>query len=266
MLSNNSKIKELLYENAVSKLASIRKISLSESARAISVMSFSDYLSLLEATADIIPPSGQQVGQQPNVVSAATTPTQPQLTTPPSQKTVQVVPQVQGEEQEDEVTEDTSAFSNTYNRGDKVDTPLGTGTIVDVSPDVNVSCKVHVKLDDPSRAGEDGKYKDTYTFTTDMLTRMQSPEIARMKQLAGIKEDSSAGASCAGAIATVATPLKGVQRRQPVDESPKQEYTPTVAKTIIGDTKPNQATGKLSANLAAAGKKTASRNKNGLRR
>ena len=59
-----------------------------------------------------------------------------------------------------------SEMKNTYERGDKVETPCGTGTVVsDVAPNGNVS----IKLDDPSRAGEDGKYKDTFTFTTFQL-------------------------------------------------------------------------------------------------
>jgi hypothetical protein len=58
-----------------------------------------------------------------------------------------------------------------------------------------------------------------------------------------------------------------VKRRQPTEEQIKKEYTPKeAAKTIIGDTKPNQASGELSANLAVRGKKTASRANNGFKR
>jgi hypothetical protein len=49
---------------------------------------------------------------------------------------------------------------------------LGTGTIVKVDPNVNVTGKVIVKLDDPSQAGEDGKDKDTFIFITNMLTHI----------------------------------------------------------------------------------------------
>ena len=45
------------------------------------------------------------------------------------------------------------------------------------------------------------------------------------------------------------------------------EYVPKeAAKTIVGDTKPNQASGELSATLAANGKRTASRINNGIKR
>ena len=63
-------------------------------------------------------------------------------------------------------------FKNTYSAGDRVDSPLGTGTIVDVSKNVNVDGKVKVKLDDPSRAGDDGKERDTFVLTTTMLKHL----------------------------------------------------------------------------------------------
>lgn len=60
-------------------------------------------------------------------------------------------------------------FKNTYNVGDRVDSPLGTGVIVAVSPHISVDGRVKVKLDDPSRAGEDGKTKDTFVLDTTQL-------------------------------------------------------------------------------------------------
>ena len=96
----------------------------------------------------------------------------------------------------------------------------------------------------------------------------EDKDLARMRQLAGIKEDASGGASCAGGIAVASAPLGKVKRRQSVEESPPpKEYTPKgPAKTIVGDTKPHQASGELSANLAVRGKKTASRINNGIKR
>ena len=60
-------------------------------------------------------------------------------------------------------------FKNTYSVGDRVDSPLGTGVIVAVSPHISTDGRVKVKLDDPSRAGEDGKYKDTFVLDTTQL-------------------------------------------------------------------------------------------------
>lgn len=60
-------------------------------------------------------------------------------------------------------------YKNTYNVGDRVDSPLGTGTVVAVSKNVNVDGRVRVKLDDPSKAGEDGKYQDSFVLNTTQL-------------------------------------------------------------------------------------------------
>lgn len=64
---------------------------------------------------------------------------------------------------------ETPNFKNTYEVGDRVNTPLGNGTITAVSKNINIDGKVKVKLDDPSQAGEDGKYKDSFIFQTIML-------------------------------------------------------------------------------------------------
>jgi hypothetical protein len=73
-------------------------------------------------------------------------------------------------------------FKNTYSVGDRVESPMGTGTIVSVSKNVNVDGNVEVKLDDPSRAGEDGKYKDTFVLTTTMLKHLPEDQ--------GVAEDA----------------------------------------------------------------------------
>lgn len=69
-------------------------------------------------------------------------------------------------------------FKNTYNVGDRVDGPLGTGTIVAVSKNINVDGRVKVKLDDPSRAGEDGKYKDSFVLDTTQLKHINKQGVA----------------------------------------------------------------------------------------
>ena len=80
-------------------------------------------------------------------------------------------------------------------------------------------------------------------------------------------EDCSGGATGAGAVAIAPTSMGRVKRRQETTESPKKEYTPkAAAKTIVGDTKPSQASGELSATLAANGRKTASRTNNGFKK
>lgn len=91
-------------------------------------------------------------------------------------------------------------FKNTYNVGDRVDGPLGTGTIVAVSRNVNVDGRVKVKLDDPSRAGEDGKYKDSFVLDTTQLKHISEQGVAetstpsdqpRIRKYSKIRADGS---------------------------------------------------------------------------
>lgn len=73
-------------------------------------------------------------------------------------------------------------FKNTYNVGDRVDGPLGTGTIVAVSPNINVDGEIKVKLDDPSRAGEDGKERDTFVLNTTQVKHIaDEASLAQMR-------------------------------------------------------------------------------------
>lgn len=73
-------------------------------------------------------------------------------------------------------------FKNTYNVGDRVDGPMGTGTIVAVSPNINVDGEIKVKLDDPSRAGEDGKERDTFVLNTTQVKHIaDEASLAQMR-------------------------------------------------------------------------------------
>jgi hypothetical protein len=111
----------------------------------------------------------------------------------------------------------------------------------------------------PAAAGQDSS-----TVATAME---EAKQLARLRELSGIKENCSAGATGAGSIAIAPAALGGMKKRQATDEEVKKEYTPKEApKTIVGDTKPNQASGELSSTLAANGKKTASRFNNGYKK
>lgn len=96
----------------------------------------------------------------------------------------------------------------------------------------------------------------------------QQTELQRLRELSGISENCSGGATSAGSIAIAPGNFSQVQKRKYTNEEvPAKEYYPKgPPKTIVGDTKPNQATGELSANLAARNKKTASRTNNGFKR
>lgn len=73
-------------------------------------------------------------------------------------------------------------FKNSYNVGDKVNTPMGTATIVVVSKNINVDGKVKVKLDDPNRAGPDGETTDTFVLKTTDLSHIKTNEAVKEKQ------------------------------------------------------------------------------------
>lgn len=100
----------------------------------------------------------------------------------------------------------------------------------------------------------------------------EDTDLIRLRELAGlgnIKENCSAGATGAGAIAVAPAAMgkKKPIKREYTQEAVPVEYKPKEpAKTIIGDTKPNQATGKLSADLAARGRPSAGRTNNGFKK
>lgn len=84
-------------------------------------------------------------------------------------------------------------FKNTYSVGDRVDGPLGTGTIVAVSKNINVDGRVKVKLDDPSRAGEDGKYKDSFVLNTTQLKHISEQGVSGdFREAPGMHSDEDA--------------------------------------------------------------------------
>ena len=91
-------------------------------------------------------------------------------------------------------------------------------------------------------------------------TNEDDAELTRILELAGISEMSSAGASCAGAITVGPAAMGATRKRSQESVSLDSEHNrETPYKSIIGDTKPAQASGQLSANLAASGKPTARR-------
>ncbi len=326
MLRHDPKIAALMYESAIDKLSKIKNITLQESRIEISKMSFIQYLTLLEASANITAPSGQTISPAAPGPQASVPSSQPSQAAQTSPQKAQIMWAGKGSPIEQgmtvglkgpnglpvpgEITQiDHSAngvkvrnpttgqeewhgnndlqpfaagnkpgqqsapvveesLKNSYSVDDRVNTPLGTGTIVMLDPNVNISGKVKIKLDSPENAGEDGKFKDEFVFTTDMLTHINdiSEELSRLRQLAGISEDASGGASCAGAIASAPTAMGTTKRRQEVDEGPSLEHPEAGKKLVAGDQRTGQASGRLSANLAVRGKKTASRTNNGFKK
>lgn len=223
MIRHDRIINSLIHGDAVHKLAAEKNIGLTEARLLLSQMSFKEYCSLGEASADIVPPSGQTIapttGQSQPASTAPKTTTGPTPTGKPDPRGVQVRNPKTGQ-----MEWMLPAAANQASQGG-----------------------APVQGNQPVAEEDDG--------------------LSRLKELAGIKEDASCGATGAGAIAIAPAAMGGVKRRQPTDEELKKEYTPKEApKTIVGDTKPGQAMGELSSNLAVRGKKTASRNNNGFKK
>jgi len=241
-LSNNE-----LHNIIVSNLAEDRNITLEEAKKVVSGLSFAEYHKLSEA-GTITPPSG-------NTIGPTTTPNTSSSPAP--------------------------AKSTWTGKG-----PINVGMMVGLQgPDgVPVPGEVNqvdqgargVKIKNPTTGQDEWLNMDDVqpymvnsqnTNTQTQPTAEDVEGLSRLRELAGIKENCSGGATGAGAIAIAPAAMGSVKKRQPTDEELKTEYTPKhAAKTIIGDTKPNQASGKLSADLAASGKKSAGRINNGRKR
>lgn len=266
MINNDPKIKALIYEDVVARLAADRGVSIQEARVIISEMSFSSYCKMLNEA--ITPPSGQTIGptsqnsQGPAQKAPQNSQQQPQQS---GAKNIKAIWPGQGAPMEVGMTVGLKG-------------PAGAPVPGQVSQ-VDLSAK-GVKVKNPT-TGKDEWYNnaDIQPFMAQagapgqqqqgqQQTTTEDEELGRLLELAGLKEDASGGTSCAGAMgAGTPQPLGGMKRRQATDEEVKDEYTRTEpVKSIIGDTKPNQNIGQLSARLAASGKKTASRQNNGLRK
>jgi hypothetical protein len=261
MLQDDPKIKNLMYESAIEKYSKLNNVTLSESKIAIASMSFMQYLNLLEAGANIAPPSGQTIGSTGTTSPTSTT---QGSSIAPSKK--QIMWNGPGAPIEQGMTVGLKG-------------PNGLPVPGEITQ-VDQSAK-GVRVRNPTTGQEEWHGNDdlqpftggsTVPGATNQAAGVQQQmaedkDLARMKHLAGIKEDASCGATGAGGIAVAPTPMGKVKKRQAVEESPPKEYTPKKpAETIVGDTKPGQASGELSANLAVRGKKTASRINNGFKR
>lgn len=241
---NNHFQHNLIVEN----FAERNGVSLEQAKKVISEMSFSEYHKLSEAGANIVPPSGQTIA--------------------PSGPLQQKAPAAQGGPQQ--------VKSIWPGKGSPVEVGMTVGLkgpnglpVPGTISQVDAGAK-GVKVKNPTTGQEEWANMDTlepFMAQNQQESVPQQNDIQRLRELAGIKENCSSGATGAGAIAIAPAAMGKVKRRQETSEQAPVEYTPKEApKTIVGDTKPNQASGKLSADLAARGKKTASRINNGRKR
>jgi hypothetical protein len=252
-----------MHNLAVEYFSEQQNISLDESKQIIAEMSFGEYYRLSEAATAITPPSGNMIGpsaspQQPSSAPSAAggqakamwagkgTPVEMGMTVGLKGPNGMPVP--------GQISQVDAAA-----KGVKVKNPT-TGQEEWVSTD---------ELE-PFMAQGNGQQPNQQPMQPNqqsMTTVEDTSQLRRLRELAGIKEDASCGATGAGSIAVAPAAMGTMKKRQPTDEEVKKEYTPKEpAKTIVGDTKPGQASGELSANLAVRGKKTASRINNGFKR
>jgi len=254
-------IRSLMYGDVVKRIAEERNIGLTEARMLLSQMSFTEYhKQVVEASADITPPSGNTIG--PNSggstqMQKANGPTKVKSIWPGQGAPVEVGMTVGIKDQNGLPVPGQISQVDAGSKGVKVKNP-STGQDEWRNTD---------ELEPFMAQGQD-QQQTIQPGTQPRQQGQQGADLTRLQELAGIRENCSAGATGSGGIAVAAMPMGKMKRRQETDEqAPPVEYTPKEpAKTIVGDTKPAQASGKLSADLAARGKKTAARTNNGFKR
>jgi hypothetical protein len=264
MMKDDKIIRSLMYGDIVKQIANEKNIGLTEARLLLSQMSFTQYHNLVEASADITPPSGNPLGptsgSQQKTGQAQTGPSQVKAIWPGKGAPVEIGMTVGLKGPNGLPIPGQVSQVDMNSKGVKIKNPT-TGQDEWRNTD---------ELEPFMASGQPGQQGQNIQPGTQPGTQptVEDAQLNRLRELAGIKENCSAGATGAGGIAVAPMPMGTVKRRQETDEqAPPKEYTPRgPAKTIVGDTKPHQASGELSANLAARGKKTASRKNNGFKK
>lgn len=257
MLTNNPKINSLKYNDAVSKL-----MENEETRHVISEMSFGEYHKLIEASADIVPPSGQIITPKNKVQApgqniakaapvAAAAPVAGQAPGPG-----QPIQQMNTQQQTPQAGQTPAAVA-----GQAVQQQAGAllpkGANVPMIPGLPGAAGIG----QPNQPPKPGQPIQTVTPTEEEM------ELERLAELSGIGEMCSGGATGAGAIAMAPKPMGAMKKRQPTEESPSLEHPVSGRKTIPGATGPQaSAIHKLSANNAVRGNPTPFRTNAGIRK
>lgn len=246
-------VDSIINEDMIKKLADIRCIEISEAREIFSNLSFSEYCKLSEASADITPPSGQQIGPTVNAPSSPVT-------------GIKSVWPGKGTPVNVGMTVGLKGPSGLPVPGQVSQVDLSANGVKVKNPTTGQDEWTNMDSLEPYVANQQQQATTQQASSQPQVTA-EEQHLRRLQELAGISENCSAGATGAGAIAIAPTSLGSVQKRRPTEEGIDKEYTPKEApKTIIGDTKPSQASGELSATLAANGKKTAARKNNGFKK
>lgn len=244
-------------------LSETMNISIDEAREKMYAMSFKDYLNIMEASVDITPPSGQTISPTTSSV-AQTGPTQQ----PNSSSTnIKSIWPGKGAPVEVGMTVGLKGPNGLPVPGQVSQVDTGSKGAKIKNPTTGQTEWVNLDTLQPYTTAGGSTQNNNPGQPQGQIPTTEAPELTRLRELAGIKENCSAGATGAGTIASAPAAMGSMKRRQPTDEQVKTEYTPKeAAKTIAGDTKPNQASGKLSADLSARGRKTASRINNGFKK
>lgn len=264
MIKGDRVINEMLYGDIVEKVSKTRNVGISEARKIVSGMSFIEYNKLAEASADIAPPSGQTISPTAGTNTA------------PGATPTSAAPKTwagKGTPLEPGMTVGLKGQGGTPIPGQVSAVELAKGGVQVKNPTTGQDEWMNIDDLQPFMAQggptqQQGQAQPGQPQAPGATQPTQEEaELNRMKQLAGIGENCSGGATGAGAVAIAPASLGGMQRRQKTNEQPRKEYTPDgPAKTIVGDTKPHQASGALSSNLAMRGKRTATRTNNGFKR
>lgn len=240
-------------------VAENRNISEEAAKKIITNMSFSDYCRLVEASADIAPPSGQTISP-----TSGTNSTTPNTAAPKTWAG-------KGSPLEPGMTVGLKGQGGVPIPGQVSAVELAKGGVQVKNPTTGQDEWMNIDDLQPFMAQGGPQQGQTQPGQPQAPGQTQptqeEAELNRMRKLAGLGENCSGGATGAGAVAIAPAALGGMQRRQKTNEQPRKEYTPDgPAKTIVGDTKPHQASGELSSRLAMRGKRTATRTNNGFKR
>lgn len=231
---------------------------------------FLEYYKALNQPIDeetVVPPSGKTIGPAP-APAPATAPTAGAPAPAPTPANQTATASKQPAEKQPDTAAPVWSGQGNIEKGMMVNLEIDGKSVPQKVVGVD-TFKQSVEVEDPTKPGKITVYnQDDKKLKAGQPGLGESQELQRLRQLAGINESASAGATAAGNVAIAISETGSmIRRRTSTEQRWATEYTPTrPPKTIAGDTRTIQAIGELSANLAANKKPTASRTNNGRKK
>jgi hypothetical protein len=245
MLTNNPKIDSLKYNDPVSRL-----MENEDTRSVIASMSFGDYHRLIEASADIVPPSGVKVGGRAPVVN------QPQQVQQPQQNTAKVVPPAGAQAPGGAVVGMNPQVPTQQGQPANAAKAVGAEAQKLLPPGVKVPMMpAKPGVVPPGQVAVPGQPAPAGQGLPPVVAPTQEEvELRRLRELAGLGEEGSAGgigsaAVSVGADAVRKLPVRNTTVRKRTEESPSLEHPDAGRKTVPGDMS-HGACDKLAANNA----------------